>query len=81
MRPRFRRIRGTGKRHRKASGQQLSATVVDWALTHDRILYFCERSDRVIRAVLGNTPEQTALRFTPVLIRLLIAAAAVSLAR
>lgn len=46
----------------------------------DEILDFCERSDRLLRAVLGNTPERTAQWFVPLLVTVLIAAGAVSLA-
>jgi hypothetical protein len=47
-------------------------------LTQDEVLRSCERSDRIMRAVLGDTPDRTALRFAPVLVLLLIAAAVAS---
>ncbi len=46
----------------------------------EEILAFCERSDRLLRAVLGNTPERTATWLVPLVAIVLIAAAAVSLA-
>lgn len=46
----------------------------------DEALRFCERSDRLLRAVLGSTPERTARWFVPLLAIVLIAAGAVSLA-
>lgn len=48
--------------------------------TQDEILRFCERSDRLLRAVLGSTPERTAQWFVPLLAVVLIVAGAVSLA-
>jgi hypothetical protein len=38
----------------------------------------CERSDRILRAVLGETANRTMLRYGPVLVLLLLAAAIAS---
>ena len=46
----------------------------------DEVLRFCERSDRLLRAVLGNTPERTTQWLVPLIVVVLIAAGAVSLA-
>lgn len=45
-------------------------------LTQEELLRSCERGDRLMRAVLGTTPQRTALRFAPALLLLLVAAAA-----
>ena len=58
-------------------GGQLSATGAP-VLTQDEVLRSCERSDRIMRAVLGDTPDRTALRVAPFLVLLLIAAAVAS---
>ena len=46
----------------------------------EEILVFCERSDRLLRAVLGDTPERTMRWLAPLLLVVLIVAGAVSLA-
>ncbi|MBO0738621.1 MAG: hypothetical protein J2P48_18950 [Alphaproteobacteria bacterium] len=48
-------------------------------MTQEQILRFCERSDGILRAVLGGTPHATAARFGPVLALLLVAAVVASL--
>jgi hypothetical protein len=35
---------------------------------------FCERSDRILRLILGSTPDQTVWRFGPLFILLVIGA-------
>ena len=42
--------------------------------TLDEVLGFCERSDLILRLVLGGTPDQTVWRFGPILILLVIGA-------
>ena len=42
--------------------------------TLDEVLDFCERIDRILRLVLGSTPDQTVWRFGPILILLVIGA-------
>jgi hypothetical protein len=49
------------------------------SLTQDEVLRSCERSDRILRAVLGETPERTASWFAPLLALLLLAAGIASL--
>ncbi len=44
-------------------------------LSREAVLHSCERSDRILRAVLGETAERTMLRFVPALVLLLLAAA------
>lgn len=75
------RIWEAAKRRRRASEQQLSALQGDWAVTQERILRFCERSDRILRAILGDTPDRAAWRFGPVLLLLLVAAVVASVVR
>ena len=50
------------------------------ALTQDEILRSCEKSDRILRAVLGETADRTVLRFAPVLVLLLVVAGIASFA-
>ncbi len=47
-------------------------------LTSDEEFHSCERSDRILRAVLGETPQKTVLRFAPMLILVLVVAALAS---
>jgi hypothetical protein len=46
----------------------------------DETLAFCERSDRLLRAVLGDTPERTVRWLVPLVLIVLIVAGGVSLA-
>ncbi len=50
-------------------------------MTQEETLRSCERSDRMLRAVLRETADRTMLRFAPVLVLLLIAAVIASLVR
>ena len=47
---------------------------------HNKDWEFCERSDRLIRLVLGDMPDRTARRLGPILILVLTAATLVSVA-
>jgi hypothetical protein len=42
--------------------------------TPDEVFDFCQRSDRILRLILGSTPDQTVWRFGPLFILLVIGA-------
>lgn len=48
--------------------------------TPDEVFDFCERSDRILRLVLGSTPDRTVWRFGPIFILLVIAAVVATIA-
>jgi hypothetical protein len=42
--------------------------------TPDGVFEFCERSDRILRLVLGSTADRTVWRFGPILMLVVIVA-------
>lgn len=48
------------------------------AVSQDAVLRSCEHSDRILRAVLGETATRSIVRFGPVLVLVLIVAAIAS---